>query len=264
MRTIQCKRCGVEIQVDGETAYCDACRLAIKRESVFRERICPTCGVHFMGYPKSKYCPDCQRERNRISDRDCHRRKSRGKSRVIGQEYPCAKCGKPFTMTGGTQKYCPECAHSASMEVIRAHKRDYARENSEAYRDGKVRRHTDRTVCVICGKAFTSDRSNVTCSRECAVELLNRNHRKYYRMKHPVKQKPTKADYDRQSEWLTEIRKKLNITQKEAAQIIGVTLSTWNYWERGVFLMTAQNRERVERMLEQEVQSEANVKEILE
>ena len=60
-----------------------------------------------MGYPASKYCPDCrveaERERNRKYKRN-------GSARKIGSTDLCEKCGKEYIVTSGLQKYCPECA----------------------------------------------------------------------------------------------------------------------------------------------------------
>lgn len=66
MRLIACKKCGVVFETDKRSAYlCPACALKSRQDSVYRERICIDCGAHFMGYPKSKRCPECQAEANR-------------------------------------------------------------------------------------------------------------------------------------------------------------------------------------------------------
>ena len=94
-------------------------------------KTCPTCGVTFTGPIKSRWCPDCQRERNLAHDREAKRRRREGKTRAIGSTDTCARCGRPYTVKSGLQRYCPDCAPIATAENIRAHKRAYHAEKMQ-------------------------------------------------------------------------------------------------------------------------------------
>ncbi len=168
MRLIKCKRCGRIIETDKQKSYCDDCRTAIKRESVLRDRICDSCGVAFVGYPRSKYCPSCRYERKKADSRAHKQRERRGQTRKIGSESICEICGKPYTVESGRQRYCPDCAPAAISENVRAQKRAYMADHIVQNQESKARLKTDRKVCVVCGRTFTSDRVETVCSDECA------------------------------------------------------------------------------------------------
>ena len=177
MRQAKCKRCGIVFMAVGTQTYCETCRTEIKRQSVLRPRTCLQCGVTFDGDPRSRYCPDCAIIREKI-------RKSRynkhGFSRHIGDTDICAKCGDLYIIVSGRQKYCPECSSKEVRETINTHKRDYMAYRSELNSISKKERHTDRTVCVICGNTFTASNSSVTCSAECAEKYKKQKSKKAY------------------------------------------------------------------------------------
>lgn len=173
MRQHKCNNCGSIFLAEKEGVYlCPKCADESRRKSVLRERVCTRCGTTYMGYPASKYCPDCrievERERNR-------KHKRNGSARKIGSIDLCEKCGKEYIITGGLQKYCPECAKEAVQEKIRARKRKYMESYNRDVRPViRAERKENGTVCVVCGKTFTTTTPTVTCSPECAKEQKRR------------------------------------------------------------------------------------------
>ncbi len=144
---------------------CPACAAAIRRESVYRQRVCIDCGATFTGYPKSKRCPNCQQAVNRERERQYH---ASGPARHIGDTDICQNCGAEYIVCGGLQRYCKACAASATKANVQSARRDYARiwnaENAEKRND----RRSFNKVCRICGKLFDTGTPAVTCSPECA------------------------------------------------------------------------------------------------
>ena len=78
------------------------------------QKICKRCGKGFQGGPRALYCPKCRKERLR------ERRKkynANGSDRKIGSVDTCKCCGKQYTVSSGTQKYCKECAGLDVREI---------------------------------------------------------------------------------------------------------------------------------------------------
>lgn len=71
------------------------------------DRECKKCGVNFKGGPRAWYCPTCRRERQRERESEYRRCSAR---RKLGSKDLCENCGKKYVVSGGLQKYCPECA----------------------------------------------------------------------------------------------------------------------------------------------------------
>ena len=166
MRLKSCKRCGQPFETDKRDAYmCPSCSVATKRASVYRQRICMDCSASYMGYPKSKRCPECQQEVNRARDRRNH---ATGPARHIGDTDICKKCGKDYVICSGLQQYCPDCAPEAVKENIRSAKREYAQGWIEQNKEYKAEMRQYNKICVVCGKVFDSADPFVTCSPECA------------------------------------------------------------------------------------------------
>lgn len=171
MRQHICKQCGKIYLTDKQDSwYCPDCAAASKR-SVLRQKVCATCGVEFVGYPRSKYCPQCQAEAKREASR---RHKRNGTSRPLGSIDLCECCGKEYTVNSARQRYCPECAKIVVRETVNAAKREYAQEHREEINARKKELRQDRRVCAVCGKPFASNVPAVTCSPECAKEYRRR------------------------------------------------------------------------------------------
>lgn len=140
------------------------------------------CGAEFEGYPRSKYCPVCQKIEKAEASRKSKQRKKSGTTRAIGSIDICQNCGQPYTVTGGLQKYCPDCAEKVTKENIQSHKRTYNADRAEQLNAHKDEMRSNRRVCVVCGKTFDSRTRTITCSPECAKiradQMRKRNRQK--------------------------------------------------------------------------------------
>lgn len=165
MRQKACKNCGAVFETDKRGAYlCPTCSAESRRKSVYRIRVCIDCGAEFMGFPRSKRCPECQLRVNRIRDAAIKRN---GPARPIGSTDLCEKCGEPYIVGSGTQRYCPACASGAVRDNILKKKREYQSVYVAEHTEERAANRSFNKVCVICGKVFDTDLPTVTCSPEC-------------------------------------------------------------------------------------------------
>lgn len=171
MRTIKCWSCGQIVQVTGQSALCPSCHKELKAASTLRDRVCRTCGAIFSGGPRAWYCPDCRAERTKKTNREYKARAKAGNARQIGSTDICQICGKEYTVTGGLQRYCPQCAPDAVREIDRAQSREWMAEHREEAAARKKEIAKKRRVCKVCQKVFYSAEPTVTCSSECAKVL---------------------------------------------------------------------------------------------
>lgn len=113
---------------------------------VYTERACQDCGRVVRMHIRSKRCPECQQAAKRASDRAHAQRRRQGLSRLIGSTDLCQRCGQPYTVTGGLQRYCRSCADLAIAGNDRAVSRDLARRklSDAAYRDARNARRRER------------------------------------------------------------------------------------------------------------------------
>lgn len=173
----KCKKCGLVYWTKpGDSYLCPKCAEESRKSGVLDNRTCETCGATFLGYPRSKYCPACRKAAQREANRRCKERKKAGTSRPLGSTDMCQHCGKPYIVTSGLQRYCPDCAKEIVPENIRQHKRDYMAENRERFNAHHQAMRSQRRVCVICGKTFDSPTNTTVCSADCAAEQLRRSH----------------------------------------------------------------------------------------
>lgn len=176
MRLKICKKCGKIIQSDKDHPdiyLCPECSLQAKRDSVYREHTCKTCGTKFMGYPRSMFCPKCSGKRKK--ERAKKYRQNGGKPmRPLGSVDHCEICGKEYVVNSGRQRFCPDCADLAIKGNVKELKKQYYSQNKEEIFAYKKEMRSNRNVCVICGKVFDTDVSSVTCSPKCAKELRKR------------------------------------------------------------------------------------------
>lgn len=175
MRTIKCWSCGQIVQVTGESALCPNCHKELKAASTLRDRVCRTCGAIFSGGPRAWYCPDCRAERAKAANREYKARAKAGNARQIGSTDICQICGKEYTVTGGLQRYCPQCAPDAVREIDRAQSREWMAEHREEAVSRKKEIAQNRRVCKVCKKVFYSNKPAVTCSVECKKVLKSYN-----------------------------------------------------------------------------------------
>lgn len=173
----RCKSCGTDYWTKpGDSYLCPVCAEQSKKEGVRLNRTCETCGITFLGYPRSKYCPECRKAAQSEASKRCKERKRAGKVREIGSADICQNCGQPYIVTSGLQRYCPDCAKTVVRDNIRAHKREYMADNREYFNALHREARKQRRVCVICGKTFDSPTCTTVCSSECAAEQTRRNH----------------------------------------------------------------------------------------
>lgn len=172
----KCKKCGEVYWTRSNDSYlCPKCADESRKTGVYQNRICATCGVTFLGYPRSKYCPECQKAAKAEAAKRCNERKKAGKVREIGSTDICQNCGKPYIVTSGLQRYCPDCSKYVVADNIREHKREYMEQNRERFNEHHREMRKERRVCVICGKTFDSPTCTSVCSADCAAEQLRRN-----------------------------------------------------------------------------------------
>ena len=171
MRQHICKNCGKIYLTDKpDSWYCPGCAAASRR-NVLCNRVCATCGVEFVGYPRSKYCPQCRVEAQKAANL---RHNKNGTARPIGSIDLCEHCGKEYIVKGSRQRYCPECAKQVVAENIRTSKREYAQQHREETMARKAEMRKDRRICAVCGNPFSANTPTVTCSPKCMEEYRRR------------------------------------------------------------------------------------------
>lgn len=174
VRPLVCRRCGKPFAPETVSqTMCPACRLEARRASYRRERICQDCGQPFIGVPRQRRCPRCQAAAEAEWNR-AHKRT--GPRRPLGSTDTCERCGAPYVVQSGAQRYCPACGPIALAENERAKKR---REKAAERAAGIPTFHAPIvTVCAVCGRPFHAKRYRATtCSPECKRELDRRQQR---------------------------------------------------------------------------------------
>ena len=152
------------------------------RRGVFRTGlVCMDCGCTYDGTIKTKRCPACQEEADRRHTAEYRARASVGAQRKLGSTDLCERCGKPYTVESGLQRYCKACAHVATKENINEHKREFCKkyyanpERAQEKREAKKVKKRQIETCPICGKQFESRYGAKYCSDECRRERARRN-----------------------------------------------------------------------------------------
>lgn len=87
--------------------------------SVLTSKVCRTCGTVFTGGPRAWYCPECRHARRLEKMRGYNAAIAAGTTRKIGSTSMCENCGKPYTVTSGRQKWCPDCRPEMIKQVDR-------------------------------------------------------------------------------------------------------------------------------------------------
>ena len=139
--------------------------------------ICPDCGKEAQVYTKSYRCPDCQAKADARASAEFKRRKAAGKVRPIGSIDLCQRCGQPYTVQAGLQRYCKSCADTALREYYREKGIAYYHEKYDGKQEKEQRKQKRRLPryepiqCRICGETFIpGTRRAVYCSKKCAKE----------------------------------------------------------------------------------------------
>ena len=206
MRQLRCRDCGSVYLSSGnsESSLCPKCVETHRKKAVYKERICIDCGRPFMGYPKSKRCPECAAAVRRENER---RYKKNGPARKLGSTDNCQKCGEPYIVTAGLQRYCPKCSAEAIADNARRHKREYQKSHADPAQRKENKK--DRKICAFCGKPFTASTPRITCSDECA--------KAYRRQRYAI------ADFQRGRAKIERVLKKSDHLNPQS----GVTGITW-------------------------------------
>lgn len=178
MRRI-CRYCGRQFEGDPGANACPDC-VESRRHVVMLPRICRTCGIIFRGGPRAWYCPECRAERRRQHDREAKSRAKAGATRPIGSTAYCDACGMPYSVRGGLQRYCPDCA----PELVRRHAIEGAKAWNAVHATPEQRKtvrkaHAAPIRCVVCGRQFVPASAAVTCSGECSAKLAKRQGAEY-------------------------------------------------------------------------------------
>lgn len=149
-----------------------------RKGPMIKSIICPDCGKEALVYTKSYRCPECQKEADARANAEHKRRKRAGKTRELGSTDICQRCGKAYTVEGGLQKYCKDCA----AEVMRDYKQEkalaYYHDRYDQHPEEKAKRREKRRlprygtiICRVCGCEFIPETSHaVYCSPKCADE----------------------------------------------------------------------------------------------
>lgn len=148
---------------------------------MLQDRTCRQCDVTFRGGPRAYYCPDCRAERSRKAGAEHKRRKRRGLVRELGSVDTCERCGKPYTVQGGLQRFCPECQPIHAAEYDRETSLTFYHENKERINPPrKMKRRKRGNTCIICEAIFEPINGSTTCSAECKRKLANKKTREWY------------------------------------------------------------------------------------
>lgn len=97
---------------------------------------CEMCGLEFeTNNTRAKYCIYCRDKAQVARNRAYAEKKKSGNAVKIGSEQICPICGKTYTVTSGSQKYCKECTankkrkkSAPNTEYLKGHY-DYIRVN---------------------------------------------------------------------------------------------------------------------------------------
>ena len=138
-------------------------------------RLCCECGILFMGGARSLRCLPCRYQRQLETNRQYKERVRNNEHRPVGSTAACSVCGQEYVVTGGLQKYCPDCAPSEikavctrqSLDHYHAHRDAICERRRAEYVQGtKQRRWTDAeraTLAQLIRQGLTH--------AECAARL---------------------------------------------------------------------------------------------
>lgn len=198
---LRCKICSVPLPAGRRSYCCDACaresnKLAQRVQQkkprplspVYSVRPCMDCGKLLRMHIKSKRCPECQRAADRANNLRHLRNVRSGSSRKLGSTDLCARCGQPYVVNSGLQRYCPACAPQAWRDNDRATSRAQALEKLRdpsfcAARNAARRSDYKATprICKVCGAEFLPHAPRQkTCSEACARANRAAWYRAYY------------------------------------------------------------------------------------
>ena len=98
---------------------------------------------------RAKYCKYCRDKAQALRNKAYKEKKEAGLSVSIGSEQVCPICGKTFTVTTGSQKYCKECnanrkrkKSAPNTEYVKEHY-DYIRVNVQKGEREKIKQYAE-------------------------------------------------------------------------------------------------------------------------
>lgn len=207
------------------------------------KRTCQQCGVSFLGGPRAWYCPSCRIERTRETNARYKQRKRQGKTRRIGSIDLCSVCGKEYTVSGGLQKYCPDCAPEAIRAVDREQSRAYYQRVKAVLNPIRNdRRRKPPRTCLVCGASIPPTKK--FCSEVCRkahVQAVARRRSRSYRLERS--QRPDAVAFRKA---LKAARAKAGLSQRELGIRCGfrasIAQNKVSFWEAGLRVPSAATR----------------------
>lgn len=202
----------------------------------FRMLTCPICGTIEQRHIKSKLCAACQAEKDKKTYAEFVSRSRAGKSRKIGEKYPCEACGQLYVLCSGKQRYCKDCAEKEVGAHVRQAAIDRYNEAKAVDPDFLRKRQERRAkadeetrMCVVCGKIFVSSTNlRLYCSKECQEKGTRAQSRE------SDKERTRKEPRDRGNPSpIARARLSVGLTQAQLAQAVGVLPQQIGSWERG-------------------------------
>lgn len=154
---------------------------SITRCNMIQDRVCKACGATFQGGPRAYYCPKCRVIRKQEAKARYLNRLKSGDVRRIGSIDKCDRCGSPYTVESGLQRFCPPCQPIHAAEHDRQTALEFYRQNQKKINPVRnIRRRKRDNRCVMCGKFFATSDGRNTCSPKCKRlrgNQLQREHR---------------------------------------------------------------------------------------
>ena len=134
---------------------------------------CEMCGLEFeTNNTRAKYCIYCRDKAQAARNRAYAEKKKSGSAVKIGSEQVCPICGKTYTVSSGSQKYCKDCTASKkrkksapNTEYLKGHY-DYIRVNVPKGEREKIKAYAESQGMSV-NKLFLT-----------ALEEFKKNHQK--------------------------------------------------------------------------------------
>lgn len=169
-----CRLCGQTFDGSPGASACPDC-VAQQRRTTLRPRTCQGCGATFPGGPRAWYCPRCRADRKRQQAREYRQRIAADHVRALGSTAYCAACGQPYTVAGGNQRYCPDCAGRETRATDARQATAWNAANMPPEKRRRIRQAAAAPIpCAICGQLFIPRSPAKTCSPDCSAELRRR------------------------------------------------------------------------------------------
>lgn len=172
LQKLVCQCCGKEFTADHYRRTCSRSCAAILSAPHTLTHVCKTCGGEFVGGPRAIYCPSCRASRT-ASTNAAYRRS--GTNRHIGSIDLCDRCGKPYTVSGGLQRFCPVCGKVNLSALNRDGAKAWRDANKDRYQSAKAAYTEDTKAhakdapvfCSVCGLPFDRQSAKQRTCPDC-------------------------------------------------------------------------------------------------